>query len=102
MGIMRDIGAPFVVLPAPRLGHRRRGSIPIDRRRSRSMLGVQHARRSGGKRWMARRLDTATLGDHLDRLYRAAWALTGSREDAEDLVQDTYARVLARPRFLRR
>ena len=51
---------------------------------------------------MARRLDTATLGDHLDRLYRAAWALTGSREDAEDLVQDTYARVLARPRFLRR
>ena len=51
---------------------------------------------------MARRLDTATLGDHLDRLYRAAWALTGSREDAEDLVQDTYTRVLARPRFLRR
>ena len=51
---------------------------------------------------MARRLDTATLGDHLDRLYRAAWALTASREDAEDLVQDTYARVLARPRFLRR
>src|SRR3954447_15306579 len=27
--------------------------------------------------------------------------MTGSREDAEDLVQDTYARVLARPRFLR-
>jgi RNA polymerase sigma-70 factor, ECF subfamily len=38
------------------------------------------------------------LGDHLDRLYRAAWALCGSREDAEDLVQDTYARVLAKPR----
>jgi RNA polymerase sigma-70 factor (ECF subfamily) len=34
-------------------------------------------------------------------LYRAAWALCGSREDAEDLVQETYARVLARPRFLR-
>ena len=27
--------------------------------------------------------------------------MTGSREDAEDLVQDTYTRVLARPRFLR-
>ncbi len=49
----------------------------------------------------ARPLDPQTLGDHLDRLYRAAWALTGSRADAEDLVQDTYARVLARPRFLR-
>jgi RNA polymerase sigma-70 factor (ECF subfamily) len=51
---------------------------------------------------MGRPLDSARIGDHLDRLYRAAWALTGSREDAEDLVQDTYARVLARPRFLRR
>jgi len=48
-----------------------------------------------------RRLDPARLGDHLDRLYRAAWALSGSREDAEDIVQETYARVLARPRLLR-
>ena len=48
-----------------------------------------------------RRLDSARLGDHLDRLYRAAWALTGSREEAEDLVQETYARVLARPRVIR-
>jgi RNA polymerase sigma-70 factor, ECF subfamily len=47
-------------------------------------------------------LDPQTLGDHFDRLYRAARALTGSREDAEDLVQDTYARVLARPRVVRR
>jgi RNA polymerase sigma-70 factor (ECF subfamily) len=52
---------------------------------------------SGG----TRRLDPDRLGDHLDRLYRAAWALCGSREAAEDLVQDTYARVLSRPRFLR-
>jgi RNA polymerase sigma-70 factor, ECF subfamily len=51
---------------------------------------------------MARELDPARLGDHVDRLYRAAWALTGSREDAEDLVQDTYVRVLAKRRFLRR
>ena len=47
-------------------------------------------------------LDPERLGDHLDRLYRAAWALCGSREDAEDLVQETYARVLRRPRMLRR
>jgi RNA polymerase sigma-70 factor (ECF subfamily) len=46
-------------------------------------------------------LDPARLGDHIDRVYRAAWALCGSRERAEDLVQDTFARVLARPRFLR-
>ena len=46
-------------------------------------------------------LDPQTLGDHFDRLFRAAWALCGSREDAEDLVQDTYARVLARPRVVR-
>ena len=50
---------------------------------------------------MDRPLDPAQLGDHLDRLYRAAWALAGSREDAEDLVQETYARVLSRPRLLR-
>ena len=50
---------------------------------------------------MQRTLDPARLGDHLDRLFRAAWALCGSREDAEDLVQETYARVLARPRLLR-
>jgi RNA polymerase sigma-70 factor (ECF subfamily) len=50
---------------------------------------------------MERPLDPTRLGDHLDRLYRAAWAFSGSREDAEDLVQETYARVLSRPRFLR-
>ncbi|MFZ0042535.1 MAG: RNA polymerase sigma factor [Solirubrobacteraceae bacterium] len=48
-----------------------------------------------------RRLDPKALGQHLDVLYRAAWALSGSREDAEDLVQDTFARVLARPRMIR-
>jgi RNA polymerase sigma-70 factor (ECF subfamily) len=49
-----------------------------------------------------RQLDPQRLGDHVDRLYRAAWALCGSRTDAEDLVQDTFERVLRRPRFLRR
>jgi RNA polymerase sigma-70 factor, ECF subfamily len=42
------------------------------------------------------------LGAHFDPLYRAAWAMCGSREDAEDLVQTTFARVLARPRLIRR
>ena len=55
----------------------------------------------GGDRPRGRPLEPSSLGDHLDRLYRAAWALCGSREDAEDLVQETYARVLARPRLLR-
>lgn len=45
-------------------------------------------------------LDPEGLPDHIDRLYRAAYALCGSRQDAEDLVQDTYARVLMRPRIV--
>ena len=49
----------------------------------------------------SRQLDPDRLGDHFDRLYRAAWALCGSREDAEDLVQETYAQVLRKRRFLR-
>src|SRR3954469_4197379 len=52
--------------------------------------------------FQAHALDPVRLGDHLDRLYRAAWGLCGSREAAEDLVQETYAKVLTRPRFLRR
>src|SRR2546423_539752 len=48
-----------------------------------------------------RRLDPDRLEDHFDRLFRAAWALCGSREDAEDLVQETYAHVLRKPRLLR-
>jgi RNA polymerase sigma-70 factor (ECF subfamily) len=47
-----------------------------------------------------RTLDPQSLTKHVDRLYRAAWALCGSREDAEDLVQETFARVLARPRVI--
>jgi RNA polymerase sigma-70 factor, ECF subfamily len=49
-----------------------------------------------------RQLDPDSLATHVDRLYRAAYGLCGSRQDAEDLVQDTYERVLRRPRFLRR
>jgi RNA polymerase sigma-70 factor, ECF subfamily len=47
------------------------------------------------------RLDPTSLGQHVDAMYRAAWAMCGSREDAEDLVQDTFARVLQRPRLVR-
>jgi RNA polymerase sigma-70 factor (ECF subfamily) len=48
-----------------------------------------------------RRLDPDQVAEHLPRLYRAARAWTRSREDAEELVQETCARVLARPRWLR-
>ncbi len=48
------------------------------------------------------RMAPERLPQHLDRLHRAAWAMCGSPHDAEDLVQETYARVLARPRLLRR
>jgi RNA polymerase sigma-70 factor, ECF subfamily len=48
-----------------------------------------------------RLLDPEVLSSHIDRLYRAAWALCGSPQDAEDLVQETFARVLKRPRVLR-
>jgi RNA polymerase sigma-70 factor, ECF subfamily len=47
-----------------------------------------------------RQLDPEALGDHIDRLFRAAWGLCGSREEAEDLVQETFSRVLRKPRFL--
>jgi RNA polymerase sigma-70 factor, ECF subfamily len=57
---------------------------------------------SGGSRLPGfRRLDPEVLAEHATRLYRAAYGLCGSREDAEDLVQDTFERVLRRPRFLR-
>ena len=48
-----------------------------------------------------RRLDPDRVVEHLPRLYRAARAWTRSREEAEDLVQETVARVLARPRLIR-
>src|SRR3954467_5612941 len=48
-----------------------------------------------------RRLDPDRAVVHLPRLYRAARAWTRSREEAEDLVQETYARVLSRPRLIR-
>ena len=48
-----------------------------------------------------RELDPNRLSGYIDPLYRAAWALCGSRHDAEDLVQETFAQVLQRPRWIR-
>jgi RNA polymerase sigma-70 factor (ECF subfamily) len=49
-----------------------------------------------------RRLDPQRSGDHIDALFRAACAMSGSRQVAEDLVQETYVKVLSRPRLLRK
>jgi RNA polymerase sigma-70 factor, ECF subfamily len=49
-----------------------------------------------------RQLDPQATGDHVDTLFRAACAMCGSRDLAEDLVQETYVKVLSRPRLLRR
>jgi RNA polymerase sigma-70 factor, ECF subfamily len=47
-------------------------------------------------------LEPERLVEHGDKLFRAAFAMTGSAADAEDLVQETYERILRRPRFVRR
>src|SRR5204863_9437639 len=49
-----------------------------------------------------RQLDPEAAGDHIDKLFRVACAMSGSRDLAEDLVQETYVKVLSRPRLLRR
>jgi RNA polymerase sigma-70 factor (ECF subfamily) len=74
------------------------------------VAGAAHA--GGARRFAAGRerpanhaepyvLDPAALPEHVDTLYRAAWAMCGSRFDAEDLVQETLCKVLKRPRLLR-
>lgn len=46
------------------------------------------------------KLDPNLLSEHFELLYRVARGLCGSHEDAEDLVQDTLAAVLRRPRLI--
>lgn len=46
-------------------------------------------------------LDGQSLVDHLDALYRVAFSICRSPDDAADLVQETCARILARPRMVR-
>src|SRR3954464_2114458 len=65
---------------------------------NRGATGAARIRRSSADR----ALEPGRLGEHFQRLFRAAYGLSGSREDAEDLLQETYARVLRRPRLLRR
>jgi RNA polymerase sigma-70 factor, ECF subfamily len=77
---MRATGASWVVMPKRRAAGRAR--LP-------TIIGA------------SRLADPDRLAEHVDRLYRAAWAMCGSPHDAEDLVQETFARVLARPRRLR-
>src|ERR1700736_6025099 len=73
--------------------------MPIDSRRC--ARTTRTASFSGASRSASRRiLDPQSLTQHVDRLYRAACALCGSREEAEELVQETFARVLSRPRVL--
>lgn len=79
--------------PVHRLRLARRSSIVICRAGERP---VNHSTVKPADRL----LDPERAGDRIDRLYRAAWGLCGNREDAEDLVQETYARVFARPRLL--
>jgi len=65
-------------------------------------LDSEFVRLDGAVQDATRPLDPESLGSHVARLYRAAYGLCGSRQDAEDLVQDTFERVLRRPRFIRR
>ena len=43
----------------------------------------------------------ALLERHYDRMYRIAWRLTGSRHDAEDVVQDVCCALVGKIRFFR-
>jgi RNA polymerase sigma-70 factor (ECF subfamily) len=63
---------------------------------------VTHQHEERFTRRDGRLLEADRLPDHADRLFRAAYALCDTTHDAEDLVQETYARVLRRPRFIRR
>jgi RNA polymerase sigma-70 factor, ECF subfamily len=68
----------------------------VERRRGGALLTALLVQGEG------RQLDPETAGDHIDTLFRAAYAMCGSRDLAEELVQETYVKVLARPRLLRR
>ena len=66
------------------------------------VAGVLTAGLPAAKVISARRLTAAQrLPEQMARLTRAASAPCGSSHDAGDLVQETFARVLARPRRLR-
>lgn len=66
------------------------------------MAGVTQVRHRVEAPIDRQRLEPRSLAQHRPRLVRAAYAMCGSREDAEDLVQETFERVLRRPRFVQR
>ena len=71
-------------------------SVRVPQGRCASPRSTRRASASG-----IRRLDPENLGAYRGRLLRAAWAMCGSRENAEDLVQETVTKILSRPRLLR-
>jgi RNA polymerase sigma-70 factor, ECF subfamily len=73
-------------------------NVAVKTGRDQSGSRLRSGRRSGSG---VKRLDPEAVGVHLDLLFRAAWGLCGSRDGAEDLVQETVVRVLSRPRLLR-
>jgi RNA polymerase sigma-70 factor, ECF subfamily len=89
--------APSFALPAARRPRSRRPDA-----RPRAARSAAHdERRTAPKAAEPRILDGAALSLHLDRLYRAALALSGSRTNAEDLVQEVCVRALSKPRVIR-
>lgn len=74
------------------------GTTAANRRSTPVVPAAAIRRRSGPS---TKRLDPEVLAAHLGYLLPAARALCGSRESAEDLVQETIARVLSRPRLVR-
>jgi len=75
-----------------------RQSRPTDRPAGEAGGSVERPSAPGG---LPRLLDPASLPAYTDALFRAAWAMCGSRHDAEDLVQSTFLQVLRRPRMIR-
>ena len=75
------------------------GNDTVIERAGRRRQAASH--RCGHRAPGLRVLDPECLYRHIDQLYRAAWALSGSPHDAEDLVQETFLNVLKRPRTLR-
>ena len=101
--VAQDVGRA-----SPRPGHRDRhrdgGVIRASPTRERDAAAGElpsPKRVSPRDRPASRVLSPEALCRHIDQLYRSAWALCGSRHDAEDLVQETFLNVLKRPRVLR-
>jgi RNA polymerase sigma-70 factor, ECF subfamily len=55
-----------------------------------------------GRGLQSRRVSLAHSPDYTDRLFRAAYALCGSRADAEELVREIFATPVRRRLFVRR